>query len=248
MGGFPLSPSQIEYVATVSIASVCVALASLFALRATLGLLLVLLSRVPGATGQWAGRAAARVLPRILRGLLAGTLAVSGSAAAAGAASATPLGMDTQTVGTQTVGTAASGHLPILDRITVWPTGSPSSSETPGGERAVPPKQSAAKQSAAKPMPPKPMPPKPLPPKPSPPTKQHTLVSQSPAPHADRECSVVVRPGDSLWTIARSHLSDSASDADIAAEWPLWWQENKKAVGSDPSLIRPGLVLHSPHC
>ncbi len=57
---------------------------------------------------------------------------------------------------------------------------------------------------------------------------------------------VAVVPGDSLWTIAATALGPMATDVEIAAEWPRWYQQNQHLIGSDPSLILPGQVLQSP--
>ena len=63
------------------------------------------------------------------------------------------------------------------------------------------------------------------------------------APTAD---SVTVRRGDSLWRIAAEHLDADASDAEIAAAWPRWYEANRAVIGSDPNLIHPGQVLRAP--
>lgn len=75
------------------------------------------------------------------------------------------------------------------------------------------------------------------------------LASADTGHHAPREpgpTSVVVRPGDSLWTIAARHLGPRATAAQIAAAWPLWWDANRDVIGTDPNLIRPGLHLTVP--
>lgn len=56
----------------------------------------------------------------------------------------------------------------------------------------------------------------------------------------------VVRPGDSLWEIAAAHLGDRATPAEIAAEWPRWYQTNRAVIGADPDLIHPGQALLAP--
>jgi hypothetical protein len=56
----------------------------------------------------------------------------------------------------------------------------------------------------------------------------------------------VVRPGDSLWSIAAANLGPFAADAEIAQEWPLWYQANREQIGQDPGLIHPGQVLRAP--
>lgn len=57
---------------------------------------------------------------------------------------------------------------------------------------------------------------------------------------------VVVQPGDTLWGIARRHLPEGASQAQVAAAWPAWYEANRETVGPDPDLIRPGQVLLVP--
>lgn len=57
---------------------------------------------------------------------------------------------------------------------------------------------------------------------------------------------VTVRPGDTLWDIARHHLPPGATTADVAASWPDWYGANIAVVGSDPDLIHPGQRLVAP--
>ncbi len=56
----------------------------------------------------------------------------------------------------------------------------------------------------------------------------------------------VVEPGDSLWSIARAHLGENATDAEVAAEWPRWHTTNRAVIGTDPHLIHPGQPLLAP--
>lgn len=57
---------------------------------------------------------------------------------------------------------------------------------------------------------------------------------------------VTVRRGDSLWSVAARHLGSSATDAEVAREWPRWYAANRAVVGADPDLIVPGEVLVAP--
>lgn len=57
---------------------------------------------------------------------------------------------------------------------------------------------------------------------------------------------VVVRKGDSLWSIAARELGRSATAAAIAARWPDWYATNRQVIGTDPDLILPGQVLRIP--
>ena len=56
----------------------------------------------------------------------------------------------------------------------------------------------------------------------------------------------VVRPGDTLWNIAARHLGPQATAAEIARAWPRWYAANHSAIGPNPQLIHPGLVLRAP--
>jgi LysM repeat protein len=68
-----------------------------------------------------------------------------------------------------------------------------------------------------------------------------TLVESAATPG-----TVVVESGDSLWAIAARHLPPDASDAQIAAAWPRWYEANAVEIGADPDLIRQGQVLVAP--
>jgi nucleoid-associated protein YgaU len=73
------------------------------------------------------------------------------------------------------------------------------------------------------------------------------LLAREPArPADDRSAEVVVRPGDSLWSIAAARLGPFASDAEIADNWPRWYDRNAGVIGPDPGLLRPGQVLSAP--
>lgn len=64
-------------------------------------------------------------------------------------------------------------------------------------------------------------------------------VAPAPSPH-------VVTRGESLWSIAATHLGPDATASDVAAAWPRWYEANLSAVGDDPDHITPGLVLEPP--
>ncbi|HEX6447476.1 MAG TPA: LysM domain-containing protein [Streptosporangiales bacterium] len=64
--------------------------------------------------------------------------------------------------------------------------------------------------------------------------------------HHSQPRVVRVRPGDSLWCIARTHMSGRPSDAAITREWHRWYAANRSVVGSDPDLIVPGQRLRPP--
>lgn len=53
----------------------------------------------------------------------------------------------------------------------------------------------------------------------------------------------VVRPGDSLWSIARAHPGVTGS---VERRWRAIWLANRDLVGDDPDLILPGQALRLP--
>jgi hypothetical protein len=79
----------------------------------------------------------------------------------------------------------------------------------------------------------------------APPTDPGLLVQQ-PLREPVRAGKVEVRPGDSLWTIVARHLGPGATDLDIAAAWPSWYEANAGTIGADPDLVRPGQLLVPP--
>jgi nucleoid-associated protein YgaU len=68
----------------------------------------------------------------------------------------------------------------------------------------------------------------------------------STAPPAGERTDVVVRRGDTLWDLVRHHLGPDATDAEVAAEWPRWYEANRAVIGPDPGLLLPGQVLRAP--
>lgn len=58
--------------------------------------------------------------------------------------------------------------------------------------------------------------------------------------------TVVVRPGDCLWSLAAQHLGPEATEVAIAAEWPRWYAANADVIGDNPDLLVPGLRLRTP--
>jgi resuscitation-promoting factor RpfA len=56
---------------------------------------------------------------------------------------------------------------------------------------------------------------------------------------------VVVKPGDSLWSIA-AEILETSDPARIARYWPLIHRSNRELIGANPNLIFPGQVLELP--
>ena len=80
---------------------------------------------------------------------------------------------------------------------------------------------------------------------PSAPSEAQPQPQAQTAAHAEApgDGSYVVRPGDSLWSIARRHPGDSGS---VDLRWRAIWQANRDMVGDDPDLILPGQALRLP--
>lgn len=72
-------------------------------------------------------------------------------------------------------------------------------------------------------------------------TKQGRHAAQPP-----QESRVTVTAGQSLWLIAAHRLGPTASDQQVATEWPRWYRSNRGVIGADPALIRPGQRLIKP--
>lgn len=65
-------------------------------------------------------------------------------------------------------------------------------------------------------------------------------------PAVSRELDVVVKNGDSLWSIVAEALGPYASDVEVALNWPRWYRTNRDTIGADPNVILPGQILHAP--
>lgn len=58
--------------------------------------------------------------------------------------------------------------------------------------------------------------------------------------------TVVVRRGDTLWSIVTRHLGPDADPGSVAAAIPTWHAINRAIIGDDPDLILVGQVLTVP--
>lgn len=81
---------------------------------------------------------------------------------------------------------------------------------------------------------------------PSPPPRDSSVIELVSRGSAEPD-TVVVRTGDTLWDIAARQLGPEADAAAIATEWPRWHEANREAIGADPDLLLPGMVLVPPH-
>jgi hypothetical protein len=69
-----------------------------------------------------------------------------------------------------------------------------------------------------------------------------TPTTQTPAPTH----TVVVRPGDSLWSISEEHLGPKATPQQITSVVERIYALNRERIGADPDLIFSGQVLTLP--
>jgi hypothetical protein len=58
--------------------------------------------------------------------------------------------------------------------------------------------------------------------------------------------TVVVGPGDTLWSIAARDLAPGSPDARVAAGWRAIYAANRHRIGPDPDVIVPGARLTLP--
>ena len=73
-----------------------------------------------------------------------------------------------------------------------------------------------------------------------------SLPARADAGPADARHEVTVRAGESLWTLAARELGPGATDVEIAARWPLWYQANRDVIGADPNVLLPGQLQSPP--
>lgn len=64
--------------------------------------------------------------------------------------------------------------------------------------------------------------------------------------------SVVIHPGDCLWSVTSEALSRGRSApapppaSEVAAAWPAVYEANREVIGADPDLLLPGTTLTLP--
>ena len=225
--GVPVRPDE-----GLAAIAACAALAAVAWLA--LGVLLELLSQVPGAVGRAASRVAGALTPRLLRraagailgvGLAAGVLPGASVASPVTAVHAAPAPLPDP------------GFAPLPDPGWAPPAGAPRAPDHRATDSAPPAVAPTVPGQGWVPSPPA--------------IRAHPDVRVlSPAPRPDTAhdapAEVVVRRGDSLWSIAARHLGPAVSDGEIARAWPAWFEANRGVIGDDPDLLRPGQVLRPP--
>ena len=206
---------------------------------------LTLLARLPGAAGRCAARWRRRLAPRLVRrwAALAVGLAVPIGVGPAAAAS---------TVATSV---AAPGAAPAEDEPGGRGTGFPVTGRAGASADASPETPSAASSDDATVQPPSatssedPERPGWTPQRPtsSPQRADGLLVGSRVGPPGEGGAAeVVVRRGDTLWSIAARALGPGSTDLEIARAWPDWHEANRAAIGPDPDHLLPGTRLQAP--
>lgn len=266
LGVAALTPSTLE----AAVALAVTGLGTLAAAVLSVGCLLLVVAsaaRAGGAALLGVERAAARLTPRVLRRALVlgvGGLLVAGPAAAA---VPDPAGPDLGWTVAATVDTASApttappglGGAPVDSPTAPDPASAlPAPAVAPGLAQPVastvptPPASTLPAPSAAAPAPATAAPTTAggaaATPGAASPTASATAspATDARAPAPAGPTSHVVVAGESLWAVAAAHLGPTATDADIAAEWPRWYAANAAVVGDDPDLVLPGQVLHAP--
>jgi nucleoid-associated protein YgaU len=167
------------------------------------------------------------------------TVAVSLVAAASAVGVSRPAGADDSLrgwLGRPTTTTTIAGPVVTPDALDALTDTSTTTGTVPPG----PPVLVPATTPASTPMP-TPPPSTLAPPAPTP--APAPVAVSSPAPEVPVH---VVQRGDCLWSIAASRLGPGADARAIDAGWRRIYAENRAAVGDDPNLIHPGLVLRLP--
>jgi nucleoid-associated protein YgaU len=71
-------------------------------------------------------------------------------------------------------------------------------------------------------------------------------VAPPPAPRPRSRRTVIVRTGDSLWSIAHRDLTPHAAAPAIVRRWHAIYATNRSLIGPDPDVIEPGQRLDLP--
>ena len=216
-----------------AIAGLAAALAALIAAWLTLCLVLALAAELPGTLGVAARTMRDRVTPLVVRRWAAIVLGASVTATVVPSTAVATVRSSVDPAPSPDSSGGTSGPSPGWDAAPS-PTTLPSPGFAPSSDR--PP--STARTGATSPGW--------VPKRPSPRYRgdPHLLTGWHRADPADQ--SVVVRRGDTLWSIAAGHLGPDATDTEIALAWPRWHEANAAAIGTDPHNLLPGTLLAPP--
>ena len=76
--------------------------------------------------------------------------------------------------------------------------------------------------------------------------RQAAAVTSSRPTEAAPPHTVLVRPGDTLWSLAADTLAPDAPDAWVTVRWQQIFRANRAVIGADPDLIQPDQRLRLP--
>ncbi len=212
--------------------SVVAALIWLVALWLALGLLASLSAALAGRENGPLDAFARRITPALMRRLIGASLGVS-IALAPAVAAATPGGvtLSRPTPAGSVIGVGAGSSTAVPGPQAKLP--SPSWPLDNAGSVSRPPPGVGGPTSSATGAA-------------SPPTVAAPTPPLDPEPNSPMGDSLVVQPGDSLWLITAQRLGPSATEEQIAVGWPYWYRANRRVIGRDPNLLRPGEQLTAP--
>lgn len=231
-----------------AITGLAAALAALIAAWLTLCLALAIAAETPGVVGEAARRARDRITPAVVRQWAAIVLGASVTATVVPGTAVAAVRVATDPAPGQGAGsddgtsTPSPGWAPRSTTPEAGPASSPTPTVAPApgftpADDAVP----ATPRSASSTPRPGWVPRRPV-------TQERTdahLLTGRARPGGE-EHSVVVRRGDTLWSLAAARLGPEATDAEIARAWPRWHAANTSVVGADPHHLLPGTLLTPP--
>ncbi len=196
-----------------------------------LGFLLTALTVAPGRLGTLARRLAARVVPSVVLRIAGTTLGISiGLGVLSPAlASAASTASTASTAGAVTIPPSPTSSSSVAGTAPSWPSW-PSSADP-----SSPTSTSAPSWPVTPVIPVQPTVPAPV----------------TTAPGSTPDATHLVRPGESLWTIAATALAAAnpahpVSDQQIATQVSAWYSANREVIGPDPALLHPGQQLLAP--
>lgn len=233
------APADLDRVLITGLLWGAVALCGWLACVATI----TLLSAAPGALGRGARRLAAWLTPHCARRALSLALGVSVGTVALPAPMA--LAAVVEVDAPATAAGSAAGTATLSGNEVTGPGFRPSAAaESPAdaAEAAEPAEAAGSQGATSSPGPGW------VPDRPAKVMRSGTAAPLGVAlrPSATTIDTVTVRRGDSLWSIAARHLGPAASDAEIAAEWPRWYDANRDVIGDNPDVVEPGQLLRVP--
>lgn len=208
---------------------------AIYLARTLLGVALLIVGAIPSRIGAKARAAGTRITPRLVMRIVSAVtgmlIAATGIGASAALAAPSPSATASSHV-TENHALDEDDELMVIDRgptpmsgttgISKANTSKPtSSSPTSMVSPQTAPSAVATASEVAEPAPRRNTPPKP-------------------------RSTVIVKQGDTLWSIAASQLDVKPTDRQIDREWRRWYRANKQVIGSNPDVIVPGMKLEAP--